>query len=766
MADAGIRLVVEGEKEFKSALAACDAAIKNNQKELKLLTEEFKLNETGMKDASSGFGSMADAAEILAQKGKVLADSIAQQSEKVALLDQRVADAAKEYGEHDKRTEALRAQLLDASAALTKLTTEQEKNRQAIEAAKNSTAEYDEAEKSLTAALSANDAELKNLSGEMESLKKENEKLGTSSADLEKKQSNLKKQNENLTEQNKKLTDSIEKQKKQIDTLAEAQKIATTRFGEGSKEAEDYRKRLAEATGQLDKMEQELKENQAAIQSNNQELEKGGDAGKSMHDVLGKIEELTGVKIPAGLDKMIGGMDAGAVAAGGILTVLIGIAEKMQKVYEETLEYSQEVATKSVELDLGTEQYQALEYAAALAGVEMSVFESALEKISVKAGDAVEKSKEHTAQIDEQREALSAQIAEQEQAVDAAQKYADDTAGAYEKANDTYYEMLKKFMAISSDPDLIKEGLKPYDEARKAAEATRDDAQKALEETGKSLGDLQQQFADLESEQDTSMKYWDDLGISIYDTNGKIKTSYDLLMELLDAYGELPPGIERTAAMTEIFGKTYKQLNPLIDTGTNYLKEYIDEAYRVGAVLDEGTIATFNFKENQKAAWAIIKEKVWMRAVAEAQSTGDAVTGMYAGMTEAAKGYYGYLQTVTDNGKAFGAIGEWLLREKGTVSSHISSGGIGHGGRSGRYASGTMYAPGGYSLVGERGPEIVELPRGSKVYPNGTVPAGFGGGETVYESNTYNVTIDASRVQEFEDIVRIAQSARVGMRRG
>ncbi|MBQ1502374.1 MAG: hypothetical protein IIZ35_00065, partial [Clostridia bacterium] len=446
--------------------------------------------------------------------------------------------------------------------------------------------------------------------------------------------------------------------------------------------------------------------------------------------------------------------------------VLIGIAEKMQKVYEETLEYSQEVATKSVELDLGTEQYQALEYAAALAGVEMSVFESALEKISVKAGDAVEKSKEHTAQIDEQREALSAQIAEQEQAVDAAQKYADDTAGAYEKANDTYYEMLKKFMAISSDPDLIKEGLKPYDEARKAAEATRDDAQKALEETGKSLGDLQQQFADLESEQDTSMKYWDDLGISIYDTNGKIKTSYDLLMELLDAYGELPPGIERTAAMTEIFGKTYKQLNPLIDTGTNYLKEYIDEAYRVGAVLDEGTIATFNFKENQKAAWAIIKEKVWMRAVAEAQSTGDAVTGMYAGMTEAAKGYYGYLQTVTDNGKAFGAIGEWLLREKGTVSSHISSGGIGHGGRSGRYASGTMYAPGGYSLVGERGPEIVELPRGSKVYPNGTVPAGFGGGETVYESNTYNVTIDASRVQEFEDIVRIAQSARVGMRRG
>ena len=82
------------------------------------------------------------------------------------------------------------------------------------------------------------------------------------------------------------------------------------------------------------------------------------------------------------------------------------------------------------------------------------------------------------------------------------------------------------------------------------------------------------------------------------------------------------------------------------------------------------------------------------------------------------------------------------------------------------YASGTMYAPGGYSLVGERGPEIVELPRGSKVFPNGVLPAGMGSGSTVNESNVYNITIDASSVEEFNDIVRIAQGARVGMRRG
>lgn len=39
------------------------------------------------------------------------------------------------------------------------------------------------------------------------------------------------------------------------------------------------------------------------------------------------------------------------------------------------------------------------------------------------------------------------------------------------------------------------------------------------------------------------------------------------------------------------------------------------------------------------------------------------------------------------------------------------------------FANGTNFAPGGLALVGERGPELVELPRGSRVHPNGRGPA-------------------------------------------
>ena len=46
------------------------------------------------------------------------------------------------------------------------------------------------------------------------------------------------------------------------------------------------------------------------------------------------------------------------------------------------------------------------------------------------------------------------------------------------------------------------------------------------------------------------------------------------------------------------------------------------------------------------------------------------------------------------------------------------------------FAAGTPFAPGGLALVGENGPELVSLPRGSQVYPTGSGPGG-GGNVTV-----------------------------------
>ena len=78
----------------------------------------------------------------------------------------------------------------------------------------------------------------------------------------------------------------------------------------------------------------------------------------------------------------------------------------------------------------------------------------------------------------------------------------------------------------------------------------------------------------------------------------------------------------------------------------------------------------------------------------------------------------------------------------------------------GRNASGTDYYAGGRSWVGEEGPEIVDLPRGSKIY-NAKKSAQMVGAGT----QNYYITIDAKNVQDFPRVVEMANSMQMATRR-
>lgn len=742
MADAGIRLTVEGEKEFKAALAEIDAAVKNNQKAMRSLTEEFRLNETGMKaaaegigsaagEATKGFGSMADAVEILKTKGKVLADSIEMQEEKFGLLNERVEEARQTYGEYDKRTMELKNQLLDASTALTKLRNEQEKNNQAVLDAQHSTKEYDDAVKTLEAQLAANQAELKAMGGGLDALKKEYGDLDKESGTLEKstgllgkmfgstgkdaetlrkQEENLGKQNETLRQQNEKLTDSVTKQRDLIDKLASAQKVAAERYGEGSKEAETYRKKLADATGQLDAMERELKENNKAIEDNNQAIENGGDAPNGMLDGLKKIEEMTGIKIPAGIETMISGFGGGALAVGGIVTVLGQVAQKMEAIWKESVGWAKDVTTESAELDLSTEQYQELEYIATATGTSVSALTGALGKIEQKASDAA-----YT------QETLRYKMAELREEMEKAQKSREYWSEQWQATGDDRF---------ATQLDLAKQ---EYEEARIALE-------------------------ELQKQADEATSYFDDLGVSIYDANGDVKDSLTLLNELLDAYAGIESEAIRNKEMNELLGKSYRTLKPYLTEGSEGFKQLAEEAHRFGLVLEDEEVEALKKAEISLNTYHAKQDAVKREYAALREQQDNAFKDLLSYLSEGVDIADEFLRKLRQGSKYTPSQGSTgLTFEKWTGWSLIKS--------LFGFASGTNYAPGGMALVGEQGPEIVELPRGSKVYPNGTAPE-LAGGSVVNESNVYNITIDAASVEEFNDIVRIAQGARVGMRRG
>ncbi len=74
------------------------------------------------------------------------------------------------------------------------------------------------------------------------------------------------------------------------------------------------------------------------------------------------------------------------------------------------------------------------------------------------------------------------------------------------------------------------------------------------------------------------------------------------------------------------------------------------------------------------------------------------------------------------------------------------------------FATGTNYAPGGLAIVGERGPELVNLPRGSQVIPNHAIgsPAKLSGGGSSGGSFTFAPQIDA-RGADVAAVARLEQ---------
>ena len=76
------------------------------------------------------------------------------------------------------------------------------------------------------------------------------------------------------------------------------------------------------------------------------------------------------------------------------------------------------------------------------------------------------------------------------------------------------------------------------------------------------------------------------------------------------------------------------------------------------------------------------------------------------------------------------------------------------------YAVGTKYHPGGLAIVGEEGPELVNLPRGSQVYTNQETNDMLRGGDT------YNLYVKMSEVDEVYKLVEVFRSMKQKERAG
>ena len=120
MADTfGLKLALEGEKEFKNSLKEIEQTFKVLGSEMKLVDSQFDKNDKSV--------------EALTARNQVLQKSIDTQKDKIAVLRQALDNASKSFGENDARTKAWQIKLNNAQAELNKMEKEVEENTKAID---------------------------------------------------------------------------------------------------------------------------------------------------------------------------------------------------------------------------------------------------------------------------------------------------------------------------------------------------------------------------------------------------------------------------------------------------------------------------------------------------------------------------------------------------------------------------------------------------------------------------------------------------------
>ena len=301
------------------------------------------------------------------------------------------------------------------------------------------------------------------------------------------------------------------------------------------------------------------------------------------------------------------------------------------------------------------------------------------------------------------------------------------------------------------------------------------------------------------------------LHVKVSDSSGKLKDNYEVFLKTIDALGKMKNETERDALAMDIFGRSATDLNPLIEAGSGRLKELAEQAHEVGYVVDNETLQSFGelddamqkldkqgdavkrsfaeallpiitaFAEALNAIPTPVLTAVIsitsiatvvllvVKAIKELQGPAGTVKSMIGSVMSYMDPLYIKIMLIVAGITALVAVIAVLIGKGNQINSAMSSITSATTGtmrtansKVPQYATGTRSAHGGLALVGENGPELVNLRGGERIY-NNSQTRGLLGGSNI---SIGQITIDAKNVKEFNDIVAIAKNEAMSMRQG
>lgn len=457
--------------------------------------------------------------------------------------------------------------------------------------------------------------------------------------------------------------------------------------------------------------------------------------GEALTDVAGKF----GIELPEGAQKAVqslNGINAGAaVVATGIGLIAAAVVKAEKALVDLTKESA---ATASEILDLAAvsgqsaDTIQEFAYASEMIGVSYDRIRDSLKEVTNKMQEARDGSEDVAAAWDK----LGVSIT--------------DAEGNLRSAEDVFYDTIDALGQVQNRTerdaiamDLMSESaqeLNPLIDAGSAA--LRDYADEAHEmgyvldnEALTALDNVDNGFSRLSNTTDAlknqiAAEFAPYLSEALEDIRGLIEKVGKALIDsgAVDAFGSI---LESSIAIAEPIGELITTLLPAL---TIALKPVVSAV----AILADGLnvltgMFTFDF-ERVNTAMGL-----------------NAKYGMLSAQQQASGKYDGYRYTESTGWIESGTHTEAELRAEyaknptGTYEYWKELHGYN--------AAGTDYWYGGRTLIGENGPEMAILPQGTRILTAQESRQVTGG-------DTYNITIPASSIKEFEDIIRIVKNRR------
>lgn len=305
------------------------------------------------------------------------------------------------------------------------------------------------------------------------------------------------------------------------------------------------------------------------------------------------------------------------------------------------------------------------------------------------------------------------------------------------------------------------------------------------------------------------------LHIRYKDTNGQLRDINEVFYEVIDALGKVKNETERDALAMTLMGRSAKELNPLIEAGSQRLRGLGVEAEKLGVILSEDEldklgqfqdamdrlqnttdalknklglalipILTALFDTISKIPVPVLQTLVVLASVIASIAL---VVKAIKSVTDTASSIKEMLDTVTGKSAktvaailgivaaliALAAIIAVIMNKSSELDRTITNIGNTVGqvtqtvyqtpqntARAIGYAHGTRFSESGEVWAGEAGPELIRLPRGSQVYTTAESKAMMGG-------NTYiNVVVPVDDLTQINDVVRWANNLKQKYRQG